>query len=106
MVSGRGREEEEEEQLRPPNGRAGVRRDDGARSRVHMTSGGAWGRHRVQYSYIIAYSVQCTIPGINYQLSLSLNYSTDRCLDCLGVVSSSNPVDQGTIKSLHAAYSQ
>ena len=105
MVSGRGREEEEE-QLRPPKDELALEQMTVRRSRVHMTSGGAWGRHRVQYSYIIAYSVQCTIPGINYQLSLSLNYSTDRCLDCLGVVSSSNPVDQGTIKSLHAAYSQ
>lgn len=42
-------------------GRAGVRRDDGAWSRVHMTSGSAWGRHRVQYS---------CIPIAEYQLLL------------------------------------
>lgn len=71
MVSGRGREEEEEEQLRPPKDELALEQMTVRRSRVHMTSGGAWGRDRVRYSYIPIAEELLGINCLRYPLILA-----------------------------------
>lgn len=68
MVNGRGREEE---QLRPPKDELALEQMTVRRSRVHMTSGGAWGRDRVRYSYIPIAEELLGINCLRYPLILA-----------------------------------